>query len=367
LGNAGAAIRLTNGASNNTIGGAESGAGNIIANSGWHGIALFADAGTGNLIRSNSIFDNAGMGIDLGRDAVTANDEGDADTGANNLQNYPELISVAAGGSAAVEATLNSTPSSSFTLEFFSNATCDDSGFGEGQTPLGTASVTTDASGLGTATAAFSGVTGTILTATATDADGNTSEFSQCGELSLLGVSPSPSTQTVAPGQSAPYTIIVTAQGGTFQGAVDLACSGNPGGTTCTFSQDQVTLASGQASTTMTVTTVAPASTLPSSPGGASPVALIFWLAALLAPIVLTARAPRRNRGDGTSATGRRSLVPTTALGALGAVLLLASVSCGDDGAKPPSGGTPAGSYDLTVTATWESVQASTTVTMVVQ
>jgi CSLREA domain-containing protein len=372
LGNGGAGLRLTNGASNNTIGGAESGAGNIIANSGWHGLALFADAGTGNLIRSNSIFGNAGMGIDLGRDAVTLNDEGDADTGANNLQNYPEVTSVVADGSAAIQASLSSTPSSSFTLEFFSNDECDGTGFGEGQTPLGTASLTTDASGLGNVTAAFYGVTGTVVTATATDADGNTSEFSECAAISTLGVSPSPATQTVTPGQSATYAIIVTAQGGTFEGTVDLACSGNPTGTTCTFDQDQVTLASGQASATMTVTTVAPAHLGPStrtpSPPGRGPAAPgTLWLAVLLSVLGLASLVARGWAKDEKALVRRRSLSRSIATAALGAGLILALGSCGDDGTKPPSGGTPSGSYDMTVTATWESVEVSTTVTMIVQ
>ena len=372
LGNGGAGLRLTNGASNNTIGGAESGAGNIIANSGWHGVAVFPDAGTGNLIRSNSIFDNGGMGIEIGRNSVTPNDEGDADTGPNNLQNYPEVTSVVADGSAAIQASLSSTPSSSFTLEFFSNDACDETGFGEGQTPLGTASLTTDASGFGSVTGAFSGLTGTVVTATATDADGNTSEFSECAAISTLGVSPSPATQTVTPGQSAPYTIIVTAQGGTFEGTVDLACSGNPTGTTCTFDQDQVTMASGQASATMTVTTVAPASVGPSTPApsapGEGPTAPgTVWLAVLLSALGLASLVARGRAEDEKARVGSRSLLRSIATGALGAGLLLALGSCGDDGTKPPSGGTPPGSYEMTVTATWESVEVSTTVTMIVQ
>ena len=277
-----------------------------------------------------------------------------------------------ADGSAAIQASLSSTPSSDFTLEFFSNTVCDDSGFGEGQTPLGTASLATDASGLGSVTAAFSGLTGTVVTATATDAEGNTSEFSECAAISTLGVSPSPATQTVTPGQSASYTIIVTAQGGTFEGAVDLACSGNPTGTTCTFSQDQVTLASGQASATMTVTTVAPAQLEPSTPApsspGESPTAPgTLWLAVVLSALGLAALTAR-GWADEENAPGRhRSVFRSTATAALGTVLILALGSCGDDGTKPPSGGTPAGSYEMTVTATWESVEVSTTVTMVVQ
>jgi titin len=368
LGNRGATIRLTNGASDNTIGGTAPGAGNIIANSAWVGVGLFADAGTGNRIRSNSIFDNGGMGIDLGRDAVTPNDEGDADTGPNNLQNYPVLTSVVANGSAAIQAQMNSAPSSSFSLDFFSNDACDDSGFGEGQTHLGSASLTTDASGLGSVTESFTGLTGAVVTATATDADGNTSEFSECAALTTLGVSPSPPTQTVAPGQSAIYTIAVLAQGGAFEGTVDLSCSGNPSGTTCTFGQDQVTLVSGQASTTMTVTTVAPATLRPLVPGMDPRRPGMLWLVALLGALGLAAlRIAAPAEDESSLRPARRSLSGAIAAAALGAIMLLMPVSCGDDGTTPPSGGTPPGSYQMTVTASWESVQATTTATMVVQ
>ena len=101
----------------------------------WVGVALFVDAGTGNLILSNSIFDNAALGIELNRDGVTVNDEGDADTGPNNLQNYPVLTSVASNGGAAVQAALNSSPSSSYTLDFFSNTACDDTVSGKEKPP----------------------------------------------------------------------------------------------------------------------------------------------------------------------------------------------------------------------------------------
>jgi len=373
LGNGGAAIRLTTGASDNVIGGPEPGAGNVITGSGWHGIALFADAGTGNLIRSNSIHGNAGMGIDLGRDAVTANDDGDEDTGANNLQNYPEISSAVAAGSAAVQASLNSTPNASFTLEFFSNDACDDTGFGEGETPLGTASVATDASGLGTVTTTFPTLPGTVLTATATDEDGNTSEFSPCREISTLGVSPSPVSRTVTPGQSAAYTLQVTALGGAFDGTLDLTCTGNPAGTTCTFDEDRVTLSSGQGSATMTVTTVAPARVEPRFPAG-PPIppwttgfgGLAVGLGGVLLIVFWTSTRRRWTVGEASSSR-RWPHRGATVAGATVAASLLVLYACGDGGTKPLSGGTTPGNYTLTATASWESVHVSAAVTLVVR
>ena len=102
---------------------------------------------------------------------MTANDAGDADTGANNLQNFPVLT--AAGG---VQSTLNSTANATFTIQHFRNAACDSSGNGEGATFLGQVSVTTDANGSVTLPL-FNVASGAIVTATATSAANDTSEF----------------------------------------------------------------------------------------------------------------------------------------------------------------------------------------------
>ena len=84
-----------NGAHNNTIGGTAAGEGNVIAFNQIYGFAGEASAGNGNAIRGNSIHDNGALGIDLlGAVGPTANDPGDADTGANNLQNFPIVRSV---------------------------------------------------------------------------------------------------------------------------------------------------------------------------------------------------------------------------------------------------------------------------------
>ena len=188
LGNGFNGIEIDNG-TGNQIGGTAAGAGNTIANNAFDGVALPTNAPTGNAIRGNSIFSNGTtaqrLGIDLGTDGVTPNDAGDADTGPNNLQNFPVLASATStGGSTNVTGTLNSTASTLFRVEFFSNAACDTSGNGEGRTFLGFQNVTTD--GFGNASInqnVAAAAVGEVVTATATDPFGNTSEFSQCAAV----------------------------------------------------------------------------------------------------------------------------------------------------------------------------------------
>ena len=88
--------------SGNAIGGTGANDGNIIAgNDAGDGVAVVG-AATGNAILRNSIFSNGGLGIDLGDDFVTANDVGDSDSGANNLQNTAVLSAVATDGAGNV-------------------------------------------------------------------------------------------------------------------------------------------------------------------------------------------------------------------------------------------------------------------------
>ena len=74
--------------SNHTVGGTTASARNVIAFNSNNGVTV-TDNGAGNAILGNSIFSNGGLGINLGPTGVTPNDAGDADTGANNLQNFP--------------------------------------------------------------------------------------------------------------------------------------------------------------------------------------------------------------------------------------------------------------------------------------
>ena len=195
LGNLGDGIRIFDRASNNTIGSPE--AGNLIAFNGGAGVRVgrdLRDPVTGNAIRGNSLHSNGGLGIDLAGDGVTANDEGDADTGPHGLQNFPTLTAAYAGKSAWLVGTFRSLPDRSYTLDFYASLAADDSGFGEGERYLGSVDVATDASGDASWEVLFEVplTEGEAATATATDADGNTSEFGEAVYATLPAGSPGP-------------------------------------------------------------------------------------------------------------------------------------------------------------------------------
>src|SRR5262249_27449702 len=136
-------------ATNNQIGGIAPGAGNVIAFNGTQGIRL-DNSGvlSGESILGNAIYSNGALGIDLAPVGINVNDSGDADTGVNNRQNYPAVTSAnSTDGVLTVAGTFNSVANKTYRLEFFANSTCDPLGNGEGQTYLGSTTVTTDPGG----------------------------------------------------------------------------------------------------------------------------------------------------------------------------------------------------------------------------
>ncbi len=154
-------------ASDNAIGGTAAGAGNVIAYNSGVGVAIVGPGSTGDAIRANSIYNNGGLGIQL--------------TSANNNQAFPTLTATTgSAGGTVISGTLSSTPNTTFALDFFANAAADPSGYGQGQVYLGSASVTTNGSGNGSFTVTFAVPVGLqYLSATATDPNGDTSQFSQ--------------------------------------------------------------------------------------------------------------------------------------------------------------------------------------------
>jgi hypothetical protein len=180
----------------NTVGGTDANARNIIAfngggtpncNASIAGVWVHNSSSINNAILGNSIFSNAGLGIDLEFDGdpncVEPNDNCDVDTGPNNLQNYPVITSVISGaGSTNIQGSLNSTASTSFRVEFFDNPQCDPFNNGEGQTFIGFANIMTDGSCNAPINVTLPATVqpGHVVTSTATDPNNNTSEFSAC-------------------------------------------------------------------------------------------------------------------------------------------------------------------------------------------
>jgi hypothetical protein len=114
LGNGYSGIFLSG--NSNLIGGAGPSEANIIAHNGatpyYSGVRV-GNTGLGNTIRGNRIYANSQLGIDLRwPDGVNLNDPGDADTGGNNLQNFPVITFAQAynSGITIIQGTLNSHP-----------------------------------------------------------------------------------------------------------------------------------------------------------------------------------------------------------------------------------------------------------------
>ncbi|HEV7998278.1 MAG TPA: hypothetical protein VGP63_00270, partial [Planctomycetaceae bacterium] len=160
MGNAGNGVLINS--SRNTIGSTVASSGNTIAYNALDGV--FVASGSRNDIQKNSIFGNGGLGIELA-------------SGANMNQAAPVLTSVQTGGlGVQVLGTLTSRPNTTFTVEFFANATSAPSG----HVYLGFLKVKTNGAGVATFTSnhMIAPLNANFVTATATDANSNTSQFS---------------------------------------------------------------------------------------------------------------------------------------------------------------------------------------------
>jgi len=157
-------VLVTNHAAMNIVG-----PGNIISNESA-GVTVTGNADNDfNTITQNSTFGNVGLGIDIAPlGVVNANDAGDTDSGANEQLNFPELRE-------ATTTTVSGTACDGCTIEVFKADSGSDA-HGEGKTYAGAGTARSD----GSFTAAVTGVArGDVVTATATDPAGNTSEFSR--------------------------------------------------------------------------------------------------------------------------------------------------------------------------------------------
>jgi titin len=182
-----------------TIGGPIAAAGNVVAYNAGPGVSI---GDTNNAkqasIRANSIHHNGGLGIDLRLDGVSLNDTYDGDGGANLLQNFPVVTSVAPFFSGTqISGTLSSALNAKFMIDVYASVQGDPSGYGEGQTWLGNVQTVTDGTGSATWSLLSPAAGLHFVTATATDFVGNTSEFS--GALSSPMEASSPQDMKVVP------------------------------------------------------------------------------------------------------------------------------------------------------------------------
>jgi Bacterial Ig-like domain (group 3) len=193
-----------------TFGGTGPGQGNLVAFNNGYGIEQ--DGGAQTPLIDNSIFGNADAGIV-----------------SNQLVAAPVLtFTPGSGNSGTLSGTLIGTPGASYVVEIFSNPTVPTVGKEQGKTFIQDVVVVPTDSGSG----AFSLTLPVgIYTATATDAIGNTSAFSNAGGTQSLPASTTAVLSSLNPstaGQQVTFTAVVTASGfaGTPTGTVTFTIDG---------------------------------------------------------------------------------------------------------------------------------------------
>jgi hypothetical protein len=247
---------------------------NTIAGNGGIGVDLLS--GFSNTLIRNTIFSNGGLGIDLGGDGVTLNNCC-GHNGPDDFENFPVLTSaIAASGHVTVVGTLDTGSPHSAEVEFFANPQPgpggDPSGYGEGAVFLGTVTPSTN----GSFTAILPSVAqGSLITATATDAFGNTSEFSL--DLLLTSTAP-PAIASFSPNHGTTGTSVTIAGSG-FAGTTAVSFAGTPASAFTVVSDTSLTATVAAGTATGPVSVTAPGGTrsssvfffLPPTIGGVSP------------------------------------------------------------------------------------------------
>ena len=158
----------------------------------------------------------------------------------------------------------------------------------------------------------------------------------------------SPSSQTVAAGAVARYTVQVSPQPA-FGSNVSLTCSGAPTGASCNFTSSSVSLLNGPQSATLNLTT---------TPQPVTTVASTAWHSPLYALWLMVPGMSLLGIGVGSKRLRRRWL--GFLILSLFFALVLLQPSCSGAAKTPPQvSGTPTGTYSMTITATSGSLTRS--------
>ena len=160
---------------------------------------------------------------------------------------------------------------------------------------------------------------------------------------------------TISAGQTASFTLNLASSGG-FNQSVALTCSGAPTSSTCTVSPSSVSMASGSGTAQVNFQTAARAAGAAKGTSKWENPVRPEWLGLLLILVLLLLLFTHQKRLRGL----RFAAVPA----------LLLALGCGSTGSKssptPTGVGTPAGTYNLTITGTAGSQTHTTNLTVVV-
>ncbi len=263
-----------------------------------------------------------------------------------------QTLSASPAGSATANLTLTSTYGYSGQI----NATCDASSLAGTQCTLSPANPVTINADAATALKASFNITNNAAPGTypikidTQDVSGTPSHTwaisLSVGQDFTLST-PTPASQTIAPGETASYNFNVFPVGASFTDAVTFSCSGAPG--PCTFSPSSVTPGNSSAAIVMTINTTASSADLFRFRGRA-----IFYALWLALPALAIFGSRRRSQKC------RRSLHASSLLALFALALLLNSCGAGGTNGGGGGGGTPGnqqqgtqpGTYPITVNGT---------------
>ena len=174
-----------------------------------------------------------------------------------------------------------------------------------------------------------------------------------------FGVAAQPPSVTAVAGQPATYQITVNPLlFSNLPDAVTLSCSSTlPTGANCAFTNNPITALTGSQTRTLVVNTTARTTTTAQN---FRPTKLFYAMFLPLSGLVLVGAC-----FSGTDARKRRLMIALFVCGLFGTVFV--QVGCGSSGSTTTVSGTPAGSYNITITATTGTASRSTVITLNVQ